>query len=482
MGLLDLFRRKPAARAFEAGKVTRLTHSWRPSAVSLNTDLRLSLTQLQARSRDLFHNNDYARKFGKMVQANIVGPAGFVLQSRAAENGKPDKLDADAIETHFAAWSRAGVCEVTGRQSFREFCATQILATARDGEYLVRNVRDAANPYGFRLQGLDPTRLDASYNLAATPGRNAIVMGVEIDPYGKPVAYHILSQAPDDTGQRVRERVPADLVYHGFISESPEQVRGVPWMHAAILTLHQLGEFEQSALTAARKGADTLGFFVSPDGTPPPVGDATGADDEPISVSVPGTYDTLPEGYDFKAYDSRYPDAMLADFAKHYLRRAASGLNVAYNGLANDLEGVNFSSIRSGTLDEREQWMTIQAWFAESLLTRVYEDWLDAALLRGAITTPTGKPLPASKRYKYLPHVWQGRRWSWVDPLKDIEASIQAIDAGLASPYRIAAQQGLDVEDVLDDIARFQALAAEKKVSLGRQKAAAPIEPTGDAA
>ena len=95
-----------------------------------------------------------------------------------------------------------------------------------------------------------------------------------------------------------------------------------------------------------RKGADTLGFFVSPNGDPPSMDDTEAG--EPISVSVPGMYETLPEGYDFRAYESQYPSATYGEFTKAHLRRIATGLGVSYNTLAEDLEGVNYSSIRSG--------------------------------------------------------------------------------------------------------------------------------------
>ena len=239
---------------------------------------------------------------------------------------------------------------------------------------------------------IDVDRLDTLHNQAGAAGHNSIVMGVEMDTYGRPVAYHIFSTHPSEprTGERYRERIPADEILHDFVTEHAEQARGVPWMSAAILSMHHLSEFESSALLAARKGADTLGFFVSPDGLPPPVATESGAEDEPITVSVPGHYDTLPEGYDFKPYDSKYPDAMQSTFTKDYIRRISTALNVAYNGLSGDLEGVNFSSIRAGVLDERDQWLTVQGWFIESFLIPIFEAWLSSALLLGAIKLPNG--------------------------------------------------------------------------------------------
>ena len=41
--------------------------------------------------------------------------------------------------------------------------------------------------------------------------------------------------------------------------------------------------------------------------------------------------------------------------------------------MANDLEGVNFSSIRSGTLEERDKWAADQQWFIETVLERIQQ-------------------------------------------------------------------------------------------------------------
>jgi lambda family phage portal protein len=474
---------RPHTRRFNAARVDRLTSQWMATTNSINNELRGDLDRLRARSRDLSKNNDYARKFKKMVGANLVGPAGFKLQARVMNSPtQADELANNAIEAGFTTWARRGVCEASGRMSFADLCRALAGDAAIDGEFIVRKLRGKAarNAFGYALQHIDVDRLDTNLNRSATSRDNAIVMGIEIDAWRRPVAYHLFTGHPSDnvSGGRDREVVPASEIIHGFVVEYAEQVRGAPWMSSAILTLHHLGEFEQSALLAARKGADTLGFFVSPDGAPPPAGEES-ADGEPITVTVPGHYDTLPDGYDFKPYDSAYPDAMLEAFCKQFVRRAASGLNVAYHGLGNDLEGVNFSSIRSGVLEERDQWMALQNWFTEALLDPVYTDLIEVGLLYGAFTLPNGAPLPAAKRDKFAAHQWQGRRWQWVDPLKDIKASLEAIRAGLTSPYAVASQMGLDLDDVMADLAR--ANAAALAAGLPAYASAAPVAPPAPA-
>ncbi len=480
MGFLEnLFKRKPAPsptshrRAFDAAAINRLTASWRGSVNAIDQDLKGDLDRLRARSRDLAQNNDYMRKFLRMVARNVIGPHGFVLQARAMNSpAQPDTAANAAIEAAWWKWCRRGSAEITGRMTFADLCRTAMQAVARDGEALVRIVRgrQAGNPFGISLQLLDAARLDTMKNVAPVRGQNAIVMGVEIDDYQRPVAYWL--RPLDQIGPSAP--IPASELLHLYVVDSPEQTRGIPWAHAAILRLHNLKGYEDAAVVAARVGAAKMGFFLTPDGSAEGLGEEwapgqtapAGQTGELYTSAEAGEFGVLPAGYDFKSFDPDYPHNQYGEFVKACLRGVASGMDVAYNGLANDLEGVSYSSIRAGVLEERDQWMTLQAWCESALLEPVYAQWFDAAMLTAQITTASGATLPAAKRDKFFSHVWQGRRWGWVDPLKDIEASRLAVQSGITSPQDVAAQQGKDIEDVLDDIAVFQAMLVAKGVSL----------------
>ena len=117
MKIIDRIRsafgiRPPQARRFSAAQLNRLTSGWSTLNVSANSDLRMDLEALRARSRDLANNNDYARKFLQMVETNVVGPDGFILRSLAAKPDRtPDQTDRNAVEEAFAGWSAAGQCE-----------------------------------------------------------------------------------------------------------------------------------------------------------------------------------------------------------------------------------------------------------------------------------------------------------------------------------------------------------------------------------
>lgn len=455
-------------RGFDGAAVNRLTASWLASNASIDHELRSDLDRLRARSRDLARNDEYARKFVRMARNNIVGQ-GFVFQARVMDGlNAPDNIANQAIERAMDSWGKRGVCEVTGRLSFADVQRLLICAVVRDGEFLVRKVRgaDSGNAFGFALQVLDIERLDTRFHRAPGGGQNAVIMGVEIDAYGRPVAYHLFESHPSDTtAGRRRERVPAQDIIHGFVPDELEQKRGIPWMHAGMRRLNDLKGYREAAVIAARLGASKMGFYTTPDGATPPA-DGTDAAGVPFETAEPGVFGVLPEGVSFETFDPTYPHEQFDAFNKACLRGIAAGWGVSYNSLANDLEGVNFSSIRSGVLEERDEWMVLQDWFIQAFLEQVSEEWTGLALLSGAIMTPSGAALPASKREKFSAHVWQGRRWSWVDPKKDMETAVLAIFYRLKSPQQVAYEMGIEIEDVLDQIARFEAMAAAKGVTL----------------
>lgn len=468
MGFFDYFKRKPSPaqreRRFKAAQVERLTSSWLTQTESINMELKEGSTRLRSRARDLSKNNEYGKKLCMMTRNNIVGQNGFRLQSRFESGDRAFQTEVRrAVENSFLAWSAQG-CEITGKQTFVDVCQLLIGAMPSDGEFLVREVYgdDANNPFGYALQLINIDRLDTEYNRPKSSGRNEIVMGVELSQYGQPLYYHILTAHPNQHAhERKRQRIPVKDIIHAFVLDEAEQVRGVPWMAPSILSLHHLSAFEESAMMAARHGADTLGFLTKPIAGGAPLDGAESDDtEEAIELSAPGTYDALPDGYDIKQFQSEYPAAMTPAFIKNFLRRIASGAGVSYNGFANDLEGVNFSSMRAGILEERYQWMTLQNWFAGAFLQRVYAGWLKAALLKGQIVTSSGQVLPGSMLDVLLAHQWQGRRWQWVDPLKDVQAARDSIKMGTASPQMIADQQGVDVWQVLEDIKEFESAAA----------------------
>lgn len=444
------------ARMFDAAQADRLTASWPTTPLPADNIIRRHQRILVARSREQASNNDYAKAFLRMVRQNIIGPHGVRLQAQSRDpNGSLDALANDAIEAAFREWGRAENCDVTGRQTWRSLQSTLVTSAAKDGEFMVRKIYGAdAGPWGFALQVLDPQRCPVDHDQERRSDGTFVRHGIEFNRFGRPLAYYFTTTDERESdywyGGRRFIRIPANEIVHGFLPDIVGQKRGLPWMATALWRMQMLGGFEKAALVNARVAASKGGFFQWREG----YGPEQEEDDELVMDAEPGSFQELPAGAEFKEWNPQYPSGEFAPFVKSALRGIASGLGVAYNNLANDLEGVNFSSIRQGALDEREGWKELQEWLIEQLIEPVFREWLPRALLSGRITLPNGGTLKAERLAKYQAVSWQPRRWQWIDPRADVAAAIDMKNNLMGSFGQFIRDQGRDPDTVWREIAQ----------------------------
>jgi lambda family phage portal protein len=453
-------------RAFNAGASDRLTAGWVSATTSINADLEGALSVMVARSRSWAVNTDMGRRYIQLVKDNIVGSSAPRLQVRAPMAPGRDQLDEvgnNAIELHWNRWCERGNCEITGRMSFAEVCRTVVAAAARDGDYLARKVWARALPYGYALQVLDIDRLYTGRgNAGGAPG-STVRLGVETDALGRTTHYHLYPRHPGDSmagAPAEVQRVPAGEVLHGFVMERPEQLRGYPWTAAVLKRADTLDSYEYWALIAAKIGAAKMGFYtIDKDAATSEMSvedlkDATGQLVQDVEA---GMVEALPPGVGFESFNPDYPHQNFGSFVTVCARGIASGLNVAHHNLTGDMTGVNYSSARIAELAERQHWMALQTWLIDSFVRPVFLDWLGRSLLAGAITLPSGKALPAETFDKWAANAsFQGRRWAWVDPKGDMDAATTAIAHNLRSHRMVADEQGVELDDVLSDEARYR--------------------------
>jgi len=229
-------------------------------------------------------------------------------------------------------------------------------------------------------------------------------------------------------------------------------------MHAGMVRMKQLDGYDEADITAARHGAAHMGFFTSETGEGY-AGDGADEDGNIIHDADPGTFHELPPGMGLQQYDPKYPHDQYPHFTKKNIQGMSAGLDVSYPTLSNDLEGVNYSSIRAGVLEDRELFKTLQGWLIRSLITPVYQEWLSYALLRDEImigNRPLSRP-----REDYTKAHYQGRRWAWVDPQKDMNASELSVKLKTRSRSQIIRDQGDDPDTVWREIERENELLGE---------------------
>lgn len=449
-------------RGFAGADVNRLNIGWTPARRHVDEEVRSSIGTLRARARSLFQDNPYLKRFTEMLAANVLGPDGMPhlkpMNKDAA--GTLDTETNKAIREAFLRWAQSPVT-VDGRMNFQEFRVLALQTAATDGECLVRIHRGYPfNPFGFGLQFIDADQVDETRNTARGQNQNEIRMGIEIDAWGRPIAYWIRNRLGIGGGWSIPERVDAADIKHIYRSFRPNQTRGVTWCHAILSSLGMLDGYEEAALVAARIAAAMSGFFTTDRG---PDEEETEEDKarQPLIMEVqPGLFRELPRGVGFQQFDPKHPAAGGPDLVKQWVRRISTGLSVFFNTLANDAESTSYSSARHFRLIECDDWRMLQEWWAAKFETPLYREWLGMAVLSGQLRI--GKFDPTT----FSDHAWRFRGWMWVDPLRDVQATAIELDRGLTSPFRVISEQGRDPEDVLQEWKEWFALLAKHGISI----------------
>ena len=440
---------KPERRSqtYDGAGTGRLLADWVSMKMHPDDESRYQIDRLRVRARDLERNNPLARNFLRLVSVNVIGPHGVEFDANVKDNsGKRNEWVNERIED---AWET--FCEhptLDGKMDMAAMCRLLIKSIARDGEVFVRKWRGDFNAFGFALEPIDPDQVDHLYSRARGRGGNEIRMGVEVDDHGRPIAYWMWN-TPERTFSnyeaRKHIRVPADEIIHLYDPDRVNQTRGVTWFASVMVAMRMLEGYREAELVASRIAASASMFFEpsAPEGTPPESGD-----DGKFTMDIPeaGTANVLPEGYKLAQWHADHPSTAFSAFIKDQIRSIATGLGVSYNGLTSDLESVNYSSMRSGLLVEREQWRTLQRWWIAQFMAPVYRDWLNSALVVGGVS------LDSRIATKFYDVRWTARGWPWVDPMKDTEAAVLGIQTGLMSRTQALAEQGLSYEDMLEDL------------------------------
>src|SRR3990172_3526172 len=458
--------RRVMQRGYAAASNNRLLGDWIMSPVTADADIRAGLFAVRSRARDLAQNNDLAKAYLRAMKKNVVGSSGFALQVKAADivNGKlvPDKAESDYLERLFYEWMKPETATVTKVLSFRKVQELVIETVARDGECFVHLMRgEKINQFGFTLQLIEPDYVDEKYSDILSNG-NAIVMGVEMTPYRKPIAYHVAERknAMELYGSfyvgAPYRRIPAEDIIHIYDSERADQTRGISWMASGMVSNRHLHGYIEAAVVNSRAGACKMGFFRDTTGDAGEYqGDEKDADTGlQVDIAEPGTFRAIGR-HDFVAYDPKYPHEQFDPFTKAIIRFIASGLGVSYQTLSGDLSETSYASGRQGLLEERETYKSAQEFIRETFLDRVFTEWLTMGIMTGRIN------LPYYKFSKFNQPKWTGRRWSWVDPLKDVQAAKEARAAGFKASTQIINEAGGDIEDTYIEIAQENAMAAE---------------------
>jgi lambda family phage portal protein len=425
--------------------------------------------RLLARARELSVTSGYAANACEAFASNLIGdgikPSSLIEDARVRERVQKlwlawtDEADADGLTDFY------GLQAMVAREMFVAGECFVRLRTRRAGDGLL---------VPLQLQLLQSEMLPFE-KTGPSPSGNPIRCGIEFDAIGRRVAYHFRRRHPgDSTDQRVAipetVRVPAEEVLHIYRPIDAGQIRGLPHVAPAMVRLFLLDQYDDAELDRKKTAAMFAGFITKTAPEEPIMGEgAADGDGGAIASLEPGTMQVLLPGEDVKFSSPADVGGGYEAFQYRTLLAVSASLGLPYHLVTGDVRQANYSSLRAELVEFRRRTQQLQhGVIAFQLCRPVWLRWLESAQLAGALKLDD----PAEARAVQ----WIAPRWDWVDPLKDIQAQVLAMEAGITSRRKVVEATGYDIEEVdrenAADAARAQALALSYRASPGETQGA----------
>ncbi|MDQ3232125.1 MAG: phage portal protein [Pseudobdellovibrionaceae bacterium] len=456
--------------------MNRAVREWFPSSGDADEALLPSLATLRAQSRDLDRNEAVARGATENIVGNVVAgglrPQAKIdheflgiseAQARAFEKTaeKIYELHSNSI---YSDYRRLNPLQASQGMAMR--------AVLLDGDCLVvRRYRpEPGSILGTCVQIVEGARLENPFNLAAD---SDIREGVELDPDGSPVAYHIRNGSPGRSlsleSKIVRlARFSEDggmQVLHLYNARLPGQTRGEPFLAPVVEKFKQLGRYTNAEIMAAVISA-FFSVFVTSDGIGPFGGKADahlasrkGQEHERSTQTFGnGLMVNLLPGEKVESVAPGRPNSGFDPFVQAILRQVGIAIGLPYEVLVQHFQS-SYSASRAALLEAWKFFKLRRAWLVRSFCQPVYEWIVEEAIASGMLEAP-GFHEPF-KRQIYLSTEWIGSSMQSIDPLKDAKADEVRLSSRVASRRSIVEEQGRDYEKLLREI------EAEARISKG---------------
>lgn len=443
-------RAKAATTPYDGSSQGRRAINWNVTKSGPKTVQYGNLEILRDRIHDAARNNPYAKNAVTTWRAEAIG-TGIRPQSL-----HPKKGVRKAIQELFDAWCEES--EINQLQSWYGQQGTAFGTIVQSGEifgrFVLNNRKDTVLPLTFQL--LDPDQMPTWFTDASLGIRS----GIQFDEDGRITNYHFFKEHPYDVmyfpNAWERTIIPAADIVHCYHVERVGDIRGTPWLTSVIKRLHELERYDDAELARKASTAMAAGFIRKnaadqdgPAGSEQMPLDFNGSSSSANAGTAnvqwePGSISVLLPGEEMQFFTPP-ADVAYDPYMTTQLHACAAGCDLAYHQLANDLRKANYSSLRAGLVAFRrkcEQYQYLM--FVFQFCRRVWRRVIKEAVICGKLDLPGFEKNP----YPYLAAKWITPGWDWVDPLKDVQATVFAIQAGLTSRKAEASARGEDVEQI----------------------------------
>ena len=418
---------------------------------------------LRQRSRMLYMASPVATAAIKRQRTNVVGN-GLRLKSTIDRNVlrmTPEQAEEwqRRTESEFAIWAeRKDACDAIGVNDFYGLQQLVMMSWPMSGDVfaLIKHYDPTPlAPYSLRLHIIEADRIrtptaDGGVGILTTTGvaknGNAIFDGVEVDRDGKIVAYYVANTYPYQNTvvptkftrvEAYGKRTGLPNILHIMDTERPDQYRGVPYLAQAIEPILQMRRYTEGELMAAVIQSFFTAFIKVAPANEMPFNETPGIGDREVLHNGneyelgPGTTNMLEPGEDVVFGSPTHPNTGFDAFMRAMCEQVGAALEIPADLLLMSFNS-SYSASRAALLEAWKAFRMRREWLTQDFCRPVYELWLTEAVARGRIVAPGFFNDPIIRK-AYLGSSWIGPSQGQLDPTKEVQAAVSAIENGLST-------------------------------------------------
>jgi lambda family phage portal protein len=456
---------------YGANLTKKSMRGWEYFGGSPKEDIEDNIDTLRQRSRDAYMGIPTATAALKTMRTNVI--AGGLMPAPKIDAAFLKLTDERAetlrqqIVREFALWADTPVCDADRVDNFYKLQQLAFLSYTMNGDVavLLPMKQQTGQPYDLRVRLVEADRVCSPNGFdrvvpCDVDGHKveSIVQGIETDRDGMVVAYWFCNRHPLSNHSTVRpeemkwQRVEAygagtgrQNVLHIMNRERCGQRRGVPLLAPVLEALKQLGRYTDAEIMAAVISA-MFTVFVEPegaaDGRPfgemlPPEEQLDAQDQSSIELG-PAAIISLNPGEKVHFADPKHPNSGYDVFTNAMIKQIGAALEIPPEVMLKQFS-TSYSAAR-GALNEF--WRSCQMqreWFSGDFCQPIYEQWFAEAVARGRINAPGFFDDPAVRK-AYTECVWNGPARTNLNPVQEVSAAVQRVEAGFSTADEETAQ------------------------------------------
>lgn len=481
---------------------------WNPGLLSADTEINPYRDRIVSRVRDLVRNDGWAsgavtRTLDNVVGANlrpIFRPDYRFLRAMTG-NKSFDATWAHEFgreaDAYYRSWANdpGKYCDIERGLTIPQMFFVAYRHELIDGDSLAVNRYEPSRMgrgrarYGTAVQLVDPDRLSNPQNIFDLKDLRG---GVQIDGYGAAVGYHIREAHQGDwynAAQSLKwayipreDQFGRTITVHNFPHDRASQHRGGAGFLTPVLDrMKMLSKYDRVEMQAALINA-MFGAFIESPFDPNMVADAMGTSidlnraqpgqvTEVMDSGGLGAYQdmradfhqqrrimlgdsripTLFPGEKINTIDASHPHGNYDGFQAAMLRNIAAATGLSSQQITQNYSDANYSSMRAAMIEAWKTFDRRRANFTVGFCHQISTAWLEESMDLDKYPMPSGiVPDFIDARFAFSFARWIGPARGWVDPVAEKQGAWLGLKMGVGSLEALAAEQGEDLEEILD--------------------------------